>query len=589
MFDFIEDFKGYDFENFGMVRLPEVRIPEDVLKKNNLPLDISHKNFLLELARVGFKEKRAKLAPERIKEYGERIKNEIELFDELGFIDYVTLVWLVYNKAWEMGAYTDFGRGSCAGSLLFYLLGITKVDPIDKSLFFERFVSKVRAKKKVIDGVTYLQGDLIADVDINLGGVRPQIIEWLMQEYKGKMSKILALGTFTGKILLKDVYKVVEEVSEDEAKRVADMVEKHAGIVENIEKMPDKSEQFKKWALQHPKVFSIALKLRDLLRQKSSHASGYLLSFYDLDGFVPLELNKEKELVAGYDMGQVCNFAVKLDLLGLISNEIIQDISKSISEKIDDIELDNNPIVYDQFQNGQLLPYGLYQISADTAYKVVNKVKPKNISELSDVNAIARPGALAYLDGYVAGNAESPHEVFSSILGETRNFCLYQEQMMKMATAIGFSLDESEILRRVVGKKKIHEVQEWKEKIYKKCEENGFSTNIGDILWKILDDSSKYSFNKCLSLDTVIETKTGDKLLYEIVIGDEIKAFDTQLKIDHYVTVTDKIKGTAELYEVELEDGRKIKCSMQHKFLTQNNGMQTLADIIKYKYKIITD
>ncbi len=499
---FLEQFKAYTFPNFGMVRLPEVKVPDEEKTKHGLPKNASNQEFLAALSLAGYESKKHLFNPDKLDRYRKQIDFELNIVEELGFTDYFLLVWLVINKSKQCGAFIDYGRGSAAASLIFWLIGITGVDPIDKELIFARFISKVRAKKKVIDGITYIQGDLAPDVDINIGGVRNEIVAWLNEIYIGKMAKISTINTLTGKILVKDVYKTVLDVSEEEAKRVADLVEKHSGIVEDLEKMPEKNKDFKDWSEKYPVVYQTALKLQYLIRQKSTHASGYLLSFYPLDGFVPMEFGKEQELTVGYDMKTVCNVAIKLDLLGLTTNEILKDIQENISEDLTKVNLDSDPLIYDQFQNGTLLPYGLYQISADCAYRVLSDIKPKHIYELSDVNAIARPGALAYLEGYTKHEAQCPHPIFKDILGWTRNFCLYQEQMMQMAVALGFTSEESELLRRVVGKKKVDEVKNWKDLIYQKVQEKGIDKSIGDLFWKILDDSSKYSFNLAHSLST---------------------------------------------------------------------------------------
>jgi DNA polymerase III alpha subunit len=496
-------FEKYKLENFGLVRLPEIHISAEQRKVIGVDEKATHRKILEKLISNGFESPRAKkIDPKRMSEYTERAKFELDLIDELGFIDYFLLVWLVINKMRELDAFVDFGRGSCGASLIFYLLGVTGVDPIEKELLFARFISKVRAKKQIIDGVTYLQGDLAPDVDINLGGVRPEIVTWLQTLYPGRMCRISTFSTFSGKILIKDVYKTCEEASEESAKEVADMVEKHFGFVTDLEKMPEQSKKFKTWSDLHPETFQIALQLRDLIRQKSCHASGYVISFFELDGFIPLEKNKDGELTSSYDMIDVCNLAIKLDLLGLTSNEIINDVFKNIPEKVDDINLDNDKVIYDQFQANTLLPYGLYQISADCAYRVVNKIRPNNIYELSDVNAIARPGALDYLEGYAERTQSETHDVFKTILKPTRNYCLYQEQLMQMAVAIGFSGDDAEVMRKVVGKKQIDKVASWKEKVYNQVKASNLPETIADIFWKILEDSASYSFNKAHSVTT---------------------------------------------------------------------------------------
>jgi DNA polymerase-3 subunit alpha len=409
---------------------------------------------------------------------------------------------MIINKARELGIFIDYGRGSVSGSATCWLLGISGVDAVEKQLIFERFVSRTRAGKKIIDGSTYLKGDLLADVDINLGDGIPAITNWLNELYPNRISRITNYSTFTTKILLKDSFKSLKEASEGEAKEVSDMIEVHFGISQEIDEAYEKNPSFKKWVDEHKDIITVSKKLSGLLRQVSIHASGWLCSFFKLNGIIPLEISKDGQITSSYDMKEISNFAIKLDLLGLQTNRVIKQIIDKLKIDVNTINLDNNEEIYSRFQNNDLLPYGLYQISADCAYGVLNQIKPKNIYELSDVNACARPGALSYVRGYVLGDHPCPHPVFEKVLSRTRNFCLYQEQMMQMAVAVGFTLEEAEMLRKIVGKKLVDKVKEWREKIYTRCEQNGFNREIGDILWKVLEDSAKYSFNLSHSLST---------------------------------------------------------------------------------------
>ena len=157
--------------------------------------------------------------------------------------------------------------------------------------------------------------------------------------------------------------------------------------------------------------------------------------------------------------------SLKLDLLGLDTNCLIKDILNQIRININDIDLENDPIIYDQFQNRKLLPYGLYQISSHSAYRVCLNLKPKNVIELSHVNAIARPAALRYEKPYIENNNKCPHPLFEEALRWTRYQPLYQEQTLQMVKAIGFTEDEAEQFRRCFAKKKLDEVDEWVEKV----------------------------------------------------------------------------------------------------------------------------
>lgn len=500
--NFASNFSKYTIENYGYIRLPEIKITDEQRIKYGLSKSSSNLEFLTSLAREGFKEKSSKIPKDKYKEYGDRIKYEISIFEELGFVDYILLVWMVINKARELGIFIDYGRGSVSGSATCWLLGISGVDAVEKKLIFERFVSRTRAGKKIINGQLFLKGDTLADVDINIGGGIPAINAWLQEIYPNRISRILNYSTFTTKILLKDVYKSLKEASEIEAKEVSDMIEVHFGIAQDIDEAYEKNKNFKEWCDNNKDVIGVSRKLSSLLRQVSIHASGWLCSYYELTDIIPLECTKDGDIASSYDMREVSNFATKLDLLGLQTNGVLKKIIDRTKIDKDLINLDSDPIIYSKFQDNDLLPYGLYQISADCAYGVLNQIKPKDIYELSDVNACARPGALSYVHGYTLGNHPCPHPVFKDILGRTRNYCLYQEQMMQMAVAVGFTLEEADVLRKIVGKKLVDKVKEWKDKIYAKCAANGFDKEIGDILWKVLEDSAKYSFNLSHSLST---------------------------------------------------------------------------------------
>lgn len=492
---FLEQFKNIEMKNVNLVRLPNISFTKE--EKGVLAEKAeNNEQFLQQLVNEGWKKFRDKISENKKQIYLNRIKEEFEIVKDLGFIDYYLLVWRVINKARQLGAFIDWGRGSAAGSLIFYLIGVTGVDPVDKNLFFTRFISKIRAKKEIIDGVTYIQGDLAPDVDINLGGVRDQIIEWLKKCYPNKVCKISSVSTFSGKILVKDVYKIVNEASEEEASHLADTIGKHFGVVEDIEDSYKNSEKFRDWADRYPETYQIALKLRGLIRGKSTHASGYFISYYPLDKFVPVEINKEGELAISYEMNTAAKFGIKLDLLGLISNEIIKNVFELIPEKFEDINLDDNEDVYTHLQRDDLMPYGLYQISADCAYRVCKNIRPANIAHLSDVNAIARPGALAYEKDYINFSGEAPHEKLAPVFAETRNLPLYQEQLIQALVTVGFTPDESEYIRRIIGKKKRDEMPKWKDKVFEICEKNNFGEQVAEAIWKVMLDSADYSFNK---------------------------------------------------------------------------------------------
>jgi len=512
---FTKKFKKIDLPLHG-VRLPSFQISDSLRDRLGASKSEDNVKILRRLCYEGY-EKRTQekqIDPLKAKEYTDRAEHELKTMEELGFVDYMLLTWDVINFCKESDIPVGLGRGSAAGSLVLYLLGVTNLDPIRYGLFFERFISKIRAKKKEVDGVTYLDGNLMVDVDNDVCYYnRQRVLDYIENKFKGKTSKILTLNTLSGKLLIKECGKIIASKSEQEMNLVSSYIPKIFGQVKDLEEAYDEVVEFRDWCeeTESKEAYKIALKLRGLIKNKSVHASGILLSYDKLEDSCPVELTSDKAIVSSFDMGWVSLFNVKLDILGLRSVSVVDDVCRQIGIKNTDIDL-NDPEIY---RNLQVLeaPHGLFQIEADTNYRVCQKVKPKNLEELSAVLALGRPGALAFADQYARyanHDIYDPiHPLFDDILKGTGGVALYQEQMMQMAHKIGFTLDEAEILRRIVGKKKVKEVRQWKKKIRKKVEENRLSNewtgdkgnvDVGDVLWGVLEDSANYSFNKSHSI-----------------------------------------------------------------------------------------
>jgi DNA polymerase III alpha subunit len=221
---------------------------------------------------------------------------------------------------------------------------------------------------------------------------------------------------------------------------------------------------------------------------------------------MPMQKTNDGHLISAYDMNDVASLMVKFDILGLRTLSVVHDTCQQLGINIEDVDVEL-PEIYENFKNIEA-PKGLFQIEADTNFKVCKKVAPRSLEDLSAVVAIARPGALDYLDVYAdytsSGQFQSVNEFFDDILSYTGGIPLYQEQLMKMAVKVGFTLDESEQLRRIVGKKKVDQMPAWRAKIEQKVEENNLDKEVGDVLWKVAEDSANYSFNKSHSISYAI-------------------------------------------------------------------------------------
>jgi DNA polymerase-3 subunit alpha len=502
MKSFINKFKDLDVPIHG-VRLPSFDIENKHKRANGLSEDVDNYDFLRGMCLKGFKKLNLKKNSKEYKAYVERTKKELKILQELEFIDYILLVWTVINFCKEKNIPVGLGRGSAAGSLVLFLIEVTGIDPIKYGLYFERFISKIRAKKQVVDGVTYLDGSLMCDIDLDICYYnRGEVIKFLEDKFEGRTSKIITLNTLSTKLLMKECGKIVAGKSEESMNKVSAMIPKVFGQVKELKESYEEVESLKDWCDKNPETYNIALKLRGLIKNKGVHPSAISLSYDPMIDSCPTELSSDKNSVSSFDMNWVSLFNVKLDILGLRSVSVVDDVCKSVGISITDIDL-SDEIIYQNLYDLRT-PHGLFQIEADTNFSVCRKVKPKNLEELSGVLALARPGALAFVDQYATytntGAIESIHPFFDDILSSTGGVALYQEQLMQMAHKVGFTLDEAEILRRIVGKKKVTEARKWKKKIRDKVKENNLDEKISTILWKILEDSANYSFNKSHSI-----------------------------------------------------------------------------------------
>lgn len=484
------------------VKLPAIKIEDRFYTYADCPRDASNFQFLRKLCFKGVIEKGIDKR-ENKKDYYDRLSMELSVLDDLGFIDYILLNWDILNFCKESGIPTGAGRGSAAGSLVLYSIGVTNIDPIEYDLFFERFVSQSRARKIEHNGETFLDGSLLADIDNDISyDRRAEVIEYINQKYQGKTCKILTLNTLSSKLCIKECGKIVEELSESDVNQISDTIPKHFGKVAKLKSAYAESEQFKKFADKYPRAFQIAKKIEGLNKNTGVHPSGICISHYELKDIMPLQKTNDGALVSGYDMNDVASLSVKFDILGLRTLSVVHDVCNQIGIKVSDID-PHHPSIYAALACLEA-PQGLFQIEAETNFKVCQQIAPRNLEQLSAVVAIARPGALDFKDSYAeyvrTGEFQSVHPFFDDILSYTGGIPLYQEQLMKMAVKVGFTLDEAEQLRRIVGKKKVDQMPAWKAKIEGKIKDNNLDPKIGEILWKVAEDSANYSFNKSHSI-----------------------------------------------------------------------------------------
>jgi DNA polymerase III subunit alpha len=454
--------------------LPEIPIKKQYYAQLGLPEDTPNKELLRVLCRRGVKTRLID-KKENKKVYYDQIKFELESFEEMGMVDYILALWDIINFCKEEDVLVGRGRGSAASSLVLYCLGVTGIDPIKHKLFFERFISKDRIKKVgEIDGKSYFDGGMLPDVDLDIDYAdRHKVITYLEQNYKGKSSKIITFNTYSLKLCIREVCKFFLKYNEEQADRISNLIPKLHGNVANIDEAIELNEEFKKWASQNEYAIKQTRKIEGLIKNAGCHPSGIAISYEDINSIMPMQKTKDGDLIASYDMEDVAELAVKMDILGLKTLTVVKKACEKAGISLEDIDVDD-PFIYQQLQDFNA-PAGLFQISADTNFRVCQKVKPMNLGELSDVIAIARPGALAALDEYIKQKQTfeplGMHPKLDEILGDTKNVLLYQESAMRVTKEV-FQMQaiDAESLRKVIGKKQREKIPFWKDKIYKQGE-----------------------------------------------------------------------------------------------------------------------
>ncbi len=504
MFDLISPIK---IVNHG-IRLPVVQLdPYDYIKYN-IPKNSSNKEILIILCRHGFasRVKEGSIPREKFNEYADRVRFEINVLEKTNFIDYILLVFKIISFRDRRGFVTSYGRGSCGGSLVCHLLNITNCDPIKHDLFFERFISESRASLKVVDGVTYING-VLPDIDLDFSDEeRDEVIKFVSESYPGRFVKLCTIGTYATKGLTGELCKILYKWKKEDYEFLTKQVVAKFGKNPTPEEVYKESEIFKDFCDKNPIFYKLLKTIHNCNSTFSSHASAYFISYEHLSEVMPVQLAKSSDpddktlsLASSYDMYTAEKIGIKADILGVKSLSLVGNILKIVNEDLNKINLDSMNDIYAYLQSLDL-GHGLFQISGDAAIKGLNKIKPKNLEELSVVSAICRPGALEFIDTYADytnnGVTVTLHPLFSDILDYTAGVVVYQEQVLQMMIKIGFSKEEAETIRRGIGKKKIELITQFEDEAYKRGRELGVPIEATKLAFDLAKKSADYSFNR---------------------------------------------------------------------------------------------
>lgn len=424
-------------------------------------------------------------------EYRDRLDYELQVVNELKFEPVFIICHNLVNWAKTSGIRVGVGRGSAAGSLICYLLGITGLDPIKYDLSFERFLIQGRVNPP--------------DIDMDFQRERRDEVYERLETMLGS-EHVVRLCTFSYmrmRAAIRDVARVLEIPLETVESILKSIPHDKKSLKEAIQE-----ETVIPWAKKYPKLFEAALKLENKPRHVSVHAAGVIISGKPVIDMVPLQFNASKEqLSTAWDMYD-CEEAglIKLDILGLETLDVIEETVRLVEKRrgikldIDNIEPDDQK-VFKRFTNGYTS--GVFQFEEDYVKEILEKTNIDSFSDLVALNALLRPGALAA--NAPTEYAERKHgkqytlivKELQPILGPTYGLLVYQEQAIRIAREIaGFTIQAADALRKAIAKTKPEVYAKFQTKFVEGAIKNGFAPNEAERIWDMLSGAGSYMFNK---------------------------------------------------------------------------------------------
>lgn len=424
-------------------------------------------------------------------DYKERLMSELKVIEDMGFIDYFLIVYDYVLYAKKNNIMVGPGRGSAAGSLVAYSLGIIDIDPIKYNLLFERFLNKER--------------QTMPDIDVDFEDNKKDLIkEYIQNKYgKERVSAIITFSTLGTKQVLRDVLKALM-IPEIDGNKILKEINASLSLEENYRQ----NKNIKNIIVESDdlnKAFKIAIKLEGIKKQISTHASGIVISNEPLNQLIPMYHHGDISLT-GISMEFLENFGLlKMDLLALNNLSIMHNCLDLINEniKLSEIQLDDEK-TFDLFRSGQT--ESVFQFESTGMKQFLLRLKPNGFSDLYAAVALFRPGPMDNLDLFIGRKngkikIDYLHADLESILKETYGVIVYQEQIIQiLAKMAGYSLAESDIVRRSMSKKKFELLNQEKEKFINRTIANGYDKDIAAQIFDLILKFASYGFNKSHSV-----------------------------------------------------------------------------------------
>lgn len=465
-----------EFE-FGNIRLPEFRA-EGVT---------DNKLYMRDLCYNGLRRHYGQNPPPEVTG---RMEYELSVITEMGYTDYFLIVWDFVRYARENKIPVGVGRGSGAGSLCAYCMGITSIDPIKYGLLFERFLNPERVSMPDFD------------IDFCIEG-RPKVKEYVFNRYgRDRVSEIIAFDTFKARGAVRDVGRVLSLPN-----KLCDTIAKKIDINSTLSYALENSPELKSMYSGDSnvkKIIDLAMKIEGMPRHSSTHAAGVVISAIPLSDIVPLQKNDDT-IVTQYTMTVLESLGLlKMDFLGLRNLTIIRDTVNAVKRNEPDFDIEKIPIddkdVYSMLAKGDTS--GVFQFESEGITKCLVDLRPERIEDLIVMLSLYRPGPMKSIPEYIR-NKNNPdkicykHPLLENILSETYGCIIYQEQVMEICRKLaGYSYGHADVVRRAMAKKKHDVMLKERESFVSGAEKNGVAKEIANVIFDEMVSFASYAFNK---------------------------------------------------------------------------------------------
>jgi len=461
----------------------------DLLPNFEVPEGYTSQTYLEHLCREGLKRR----YPVIEKKHTDRLEYELSVIAKMGFASYFLIVWDFIKYSKDHGIPVGPGRGSGAGSIVTYTLGITDICPLKYDLLFERFLNPERVS--------------MPDLDIDFADFgREQVIDYVRNKYgQNNCAQIITFGAMEAKMVVKDVGRVMG-FTPAETQKIANAIPAKSSIPDAV----TESKELQQIMKDNPKVADLikaASKLEGTKRHTGVHAAGLIVAPEDVRHFSPLAIGKKNVITTQYDGRILPDLGLlKVDFLGLQNLTIINEAVKLIKKKEPDFDLEK--ISLEDKKTFKLLQeaktFGIFQLESEGMKDLVRRMKPTSIEDVTALNALYRPGPIGagMLDVFVdckhgRRKVTYDHPLQEPILKNTYGVILYQEQVMQMAMAIGgFTAGQADGLRKAMGKKLIDKMQAAREKFVEGGRSKGIDPSITNKIYDNMVTFAGYGFNK---------------------------------------------------------------------------------------------